>query len=636
MESKSVSPRAQRRWITWLLLGAVLGVAAFSAVAINMLGNRADDCRQMGTAMARVQAEANQLNAREWEAIHRGKIDAEGNESVAKSQAHMQEQLDLLRSLNFGLPQLDEVVEEYNIYRESVGREFDFLKAGDIKEAEDYDEAHVDPSFEKLSETLSEAAQAVNKLAIRTLSRVHQLTFVVLVAAAGALGLLFWQYNQKRRADEVVAAEKRGLQEANVQLEARVLERTAEIAQANAALQQENAERKQAELAMQEAKNEADKANLAKSEFLSRMSHELRTPLNAILGFSQLLQQADLAPGDQESVRYIYRGGRHLLELINEVLDLARIEAGHMQVSIEPVSTAEALNEACDLVRPIATERKIEVKKPPVSEREWIVMADRQRLKQVILNLLGNALKYNRDNGEVTVSYEEMPSARLRISITDTGPGITPEKRRRLFIPFDRLGAEDSSVEGTGLGLALSKRLTEAMGGTIGCESEFGRGSTFWIEFPLAVNMGIVEATNGHDAPPPRAVADKRAHLLYIEDNASNLTLVEHFLRKQPKFKLTTAMQGTVGVELAIRHRPDLILLDLHLPDINGAEVLARLKSDDRTRSIPVIMLSADAIQRRIKESISNGAAAYLTKPLDVNQFFQVIEEHLPVESVPA
>jgi CheY-like chemotaxis protein len=173
------------------------------------------------------------------------------------------------------------------------------------------------------------------------------------------------------------------------------------------------------------------------------------------------------------------------------------------------------------------------------------------------------------------------------------------------------------------------------MGGTIGCESEFGRGSTFWIEFPIAMTIRSVEETKGPDAPATRAFSDKKAHLLYIEDNVSNLTLVEHFLREQPQIKLTTAMQGTVGVDLATRHRPDLILLDVHLPDLNGAEVLARLKSNERTRDIPVVVVSADAIERRIKEFMSNGAAAYMTKPLDVNRFFEVIEQHLPVESVP-
>ncbi|HYR22435.1 MAG TPA: PAS domain S-box protein [Chthoniobacterales bacterium] len=372
---------------------------------------------------------------------------------------------------------------------------------------------------------------------------------------------------------------------------------------------------------------EVERASKAKSEFLSRMSHELRTPLNAILGFGQLLERQKPTAVQKNRISHILNAGRHLLNLINEILDIARVESGRFQLSLEPVLVEHAVDEAIDLIRPLAAERKIEIKRTPLLEASPSVLADRQRFKQVLLNMLSNAVKYNRPAGRIIVDLVPQPQERFRISVIDEGPGIPPDKRARLFSPFDRLGAENSDTQGTGLGLALSKRLTEAMGGTIG-EGGPAMGACFWIEFPIV--KGVREQLGSSRTASTSLVGlngDEKT-LLYIEDNLSNLTLVEHLLGECAPIKLISAMQGQLGIELATRHQPDLILLDVHLPDINGAEVLARLKAKARTRDIPVVVLSADATKSQISRLMSLGAEDYLTKPLDVDCFLKVIEEH--------
>jgi len=388
-------------------------------------------------------------------------------------------------------------------------------------------------------------------------------------------------------------------------------------------------EHKRAEEALHAARVEAERANQAKSEFLSRMSHELRTPLNAILGFGQLLKMEGLEPGQEECVQQIMKGGKHLLDLINEVLDIARIESGRLTLSVEPIVLAEALQEALDLIQPLAAEQGIEVKAGDSGPPDRYVEADRQRLKQVLLNLLSNAVKYNRPRGSVTVRWTEAPGGGLRIEVTDEGPGIPPEMMDRLFVPFERLGAEGTGVEGTGLGLALSKRLMEAMGGALGVDSAPGRGSTFFIELPLAEAPGASEEETEAAGPLPSG-GPKRAHtLLYIEDNTANLKLIERALTFRPDLGLLSAMQGSLGLDLARQHQPDLILLDLHLPDISGEELLRHLQGDPRTRDIPVIVISADATPGQVRKLLAAGARAYLTKPLDMHRFFVVVNDAL-------
>ena len=376
------------------------------------------------------------------------------------------------------------------------------------------------------------------------------------------------------------------------------------------------------------AKEAAEAANRAKSEFLSRMSHELRTPLNAIIGFGQLMEMDAVTPEQRESVDQILRAGRHLLNLINEILDIARIEAGRLSLSIEPVALQEIVEECQDLIRPSAAQRRI-VLDLQTGVDSQIVMADRQRLKQVLLNLLSNAVKFNSEGGRVTLSCTSRPQDRLRLGVTDTGPGISPESLRKLFTPFERLGAGQLGIEGTGLGLALSKTLTEAMQGVMGVESAVGRGSTFWIELPVARDVAP-EA----DAPEPAAaavgptaIARAARTVLYIEDNLSNLKLLERVMARRPDVRLLTAMQGRLGLDLARQHRPDLILLDLDLPDVRGDQILRTLRDDAATGDIPVVMLTATATPGEIDRLLNSGARAYLTKPFDVKALFSLLDE---------
>ncbi len=378
--------------------------------------------------------------------------------------------------------------------------------------------------------------------------------------------------------------------------------------------------------ALAEAQQAADAANQAKTAFLSRMSHELRTPLNAILGFGQVLEVSpDLDDRDRESVGHIVKAGRHLLDLINEVLSLSRIEAGAMTFSLEPVEVAELVADAVSLVRPLAAARGIAVDVHADGCHDH-VRTDRQRARQVLLNLLANAVKYNHDGGQVIVRCGDGEEGRVRVHVRDTGPGIGPDRLAGLFEPFDRLGAEQSEVEGTGLGLALSRQLVEHMGGRIGVETAVGEGSTFWVDLPSATAPATPEVVVA--AAPAVATAGPHT-LLLVEDNLSNMRVVEALLRARPDVTVITAMQGRLALDLAYEHQPDVIVLDLHLPDIGGREVLARLRADPRTRDIPVIVSSADATERRVGQLLADGATAYVTKPLDRTRFLATIDEAL-------
>lgn len=387
------------------------------------------------------------------------------------------------------------------------------------------------------------------------------------------------------------------------------------------------------ETALRDAKNEADRANRAKSEFLSRMSHELRTPLNAILGFGQLLERQCANETQRMRLGHIIAGGRHLLDLINEVLDISRIEAGRLQLSLEPVSVSEAVAEALDLLRPLAEERAIEL---TAGTQPLYVVADRQRFKQVLLNLITNAIKYTPEGGKVSIALETSAKGLIRLTVNDTGAGIAPENLSRLFTPFDRLGAELSSIQGTGLGLALCRRLMEAMNGSIAVASRLGEGSSFTIELPQTTSpLAQTPSRRRSIAEQSELLAAERLTILYVEDNLSNLALVEQILEEYPAVELLSAPTGSVGLELALRHLPAVILLDLHLPDLPGWEVLARLKADARTREIPVIVVSADATPRQIERLRSAGATEYLTKPIDISTFYRVLDEATQ-ECIPA
>jgi signal transduction histidine kinase/CheY-like chemotaxis protein len=384
---------------------------------------------------------------------------------------------------------------------------------------------------------------------------------------------------------------------------------------------------------LQEANRRLRAADLAKSEYLSRMSHELRTPLNAILGFAQLLEMDELREDQRVSLGYILSAARHLLELINEVLDIAAIEAGRLPLSLEPVWVADVVSEAVSLIRPLADEHGILLTGPSVSCTTHIV-GDRQRLKQILLNLLSNAVKYNQPGGSVHLTGDRVAGERLRVKVTDTGPGIQPAALERLFVPFERVGEQHSAVEGTGLGLPLSKRLAEAMGGTLELTSTPQQGSTFWVELPLAeapVEAGVLQEPGTPPEPEQQqnqaqeGQATPALTVLYIEDNVSNLQLVERLMERRG-INLISAMRPQLGLDLASEHGPDLVLLDLHLPDMPGQEVLRRLRANAKTADIPVVVLSADARPNLITRMLEEGVRAFLTKPLDVKQLLELLD----------
>lgn len=385
---------------------------------------------------------------------------------------------------------------------------------------------------------------------------------------------------------------------------------------------------KQAELALIAARDEAERANRAKSEFLSIMSHELRTPMNAILGFAQLLEVDDALNADQEdSVQEILKGGRHLLELINEVLDLAKIEAGRIDLLIESVPCDSVVKEAINLVKPIADKQGLTL--------EWdtcagiMLRADRMRFKQVLINLLSNAVKYNKPHGAIRLEAIALDSGRARLQVSDTGPGIPAAHLADLFQPFQRLGAEQNGVEGTGIGLVISKRLIEMMGGAIGVESQVGQGSTFWIELPLD-NMleNTYFDTPSMDSADTQSLQPLRT-ILYIEDNPSNLKLVTQILSKRPSFHLLAAQSPAIGLELAATKHPDLILLDINMPDMDGYEVLARLRAQDWARHLPIIAITANAMPNDIARGLAAGFDDYLAKPIVIPRFLATIDRLL-------
>ncbi len=396
-------------------------------------------------------------------------------------------------------------------------------------------------------------------------------------------------------------------------------------------------ERKQIERTLHEnnvelesAKAAAEKANLAKSDFLSSMSHELRTPLNGVLGFAQLMESATPppSPAQQRSISQILKGGWYLLRLINEILDLAMIESGKVTISSEPMSLADVLLDCNVLIEPQAQSRGIGLVFPSFDQPLYI-HADLTRVKQVMINLLSNAIKYNRPGGVVTVRYERSGADKVRILVADSGNGLTPSQLGQLFQPFNRLGQEDSTEEGTGIGLVVTKQLVELMQGAIGVTSEPGIGTEFWVEFPMASAPAFTEATetvNFTEVSAAPAATGKQRTLLYVEDNPANMELVEQLIARRSDLKLLTAINGHLGIVMARACQPDVILMDINLPGLSGIGALKVLLNDPATANIPVIALSANAVPRDIERGMEAGFFRYLTKPIKVVEFMDALD----------
>ena len=383
---------------------------------------------------------------------------------------------------------------------------------------------------------------------------------------------------------------------------------------------------------LETAKSAAEKANLAKSDFLSSMSHELRSPLNAILGFAQLMESAVPEPTHSQkgSIGQILRAGWHLLELINQVLDLAVIESGKVSISREPVSLGEVMSECQAMMEPEAQQRGVTMTFPGFDKAAF-VKADRTRLKQIVINLLSNAIKYNKQQGTVVVECVTNNPERTRISVSDTGAGLSPEKLAQLFQPFNRLGQEAGGVAGTGIGLVVTKRLAELMEGALGVDSIAGKGSVFWCDLPSSTAPRFVLEHRGAAAPDeaPASTAAGMRTVLYVEDNPANMTLVEQLIARRPDIRLMTAVNGTLGIEAARTSQPTVILMDINLPGINGVEALKVLRRDPATSHIPVVAISANALPRDIQSSLEAGFFRYLTKPIKVKEFTDTLNAAL-------
>lgn len=388
--------------------------------------------------------------------------------------------------------------------------------------------------------------------------------------------------------------------------------------------------RKQIELELRAAKEAADAASRAKSEFLASMSHELRTPLNAILGFSQLLgMDMDLPKESRDHAREIERAGEHLLSLVTDLIDLARIEAGRLELSMEPVLVKVILAESLALVAPIASKQAIHVSEvichSPIER--LAVLADYVRLRQVVINLLSNAIKYNRPQGNVTLSCQ-IRDGRVRINVADAGPGIPLDKQGRIFSAFDRLGEELGVVEGTGIGLVITKRIVEAMGGEIGFHSVEDLGSSFWVEFPVVQppELPMLEESRITSTSAVGEAHGNRLVILYVEDNAMNLRLMRHILAKRPDVELREATSAEAGIELARAQPPALILMDINLPGMDGYAALKVLKADPKTADIPVVALTANAMKGDREHGAAAGFSDYLTKPINIKELFALLD----------
>ena len=403
--------------------------------------------------------------------------------------------------------------------------------------------------------------------------------------------------------------------------------------------------RKVAELGMISAREEAENANQAKSQFLSSMSHELRTPLNAIIGFTQILEMETdppLSESQQDDVEEISAAGKHLLKLINEILDLAKIEAGETALSIGSIGVEETLFSTLKLISSLAEKRGIKIFTHSegqainlihIEKSNTFVQADKTRFKQALLNLLSNAVKYNYENGKIVINIEAIELGKIRVSVSDSGKGLSPEQQSQLFTAFNRLEMNTSDIEGTGIGLVITKNIIELMGGQIGVKSQLNKGTTFWIELPSKESIYMQKKTTEESisAHLKTHSIKKQYVILYIEDNPSNLKLIQRILESHSQFKIISSYDGKEGIEIALNESPDLILLDINIPSLNGFEVLKELKNTNTTQHIPIIALSANAMLSDIQKGLDSGFINYLTKPIDIEIFWDAIFNALKI-----
>jgi signal transduction histidine kinase len=429
--------------------------------------------------------------------------------------------------------------------------------------------------------------------------------------------------------------EKQRILDENKQLMVELERSVKETNAKNIDLQREISERKKAEEESISAREEAIRANKAKSEFLSHMSHELRTPLNAIIGFAQLLKrnkEQNFSERQRNNTEEIIKAGKHLLELISEVLDLAKIESGTMTVSLEEVDLNELIDEVISLILPLAEARNIRIINYVTHYPDLVIMADRVRLKQVLLNLGSNAVKYNSESGKITLDCEVLENSRVAIKVSDTGEGLSAEDQKALFEPFQRLDAEGTEIEGTGIGLTITKNLVELMEGQLSVTSEVGKGSCFIIELQKVGDTGqkiepVLEIEEGEEVKNEIKEEEVKFTLLYVEDNPTNLNLVQQIVMEDfPDINLLDAPNAPLGLEMAKAHKPKLILMDINLPGMDGFEAFEKLKTYEETKDIPVIAISANAMQKQIERAKEVGFAEYIVKPIDPNDFSETLE----------